>query len=73
MEFPRSREEEALRRVETNNGELAMEWLFSHLEGPSQEDYEISKALTLSLGNLEDPKDNVNEKGTENSYEEKPL
>ena len=29
-----SREKEALRRVETNSVELAMEWLFSHIKEP---------------------------------------
>lgn len=73
MGFPRSRAEEALRRVETNSVELAMEWLFSHPEEPAQEDDELAQALALSLGNSEAPKDNANEKGTEASYEEKPL
>lgn len=73
MGFPRSRAEEALRRVETNSVELAMEWLFSHPEEPAQEDDELAQALALSLGNSEVPKDNANEKGREVSYEEKPL
>ena len=42
-----SRVEEALRRVETNSVELAMEWLFSHLEEPTQEDDELAQSLSL--------------------------
>ena len=73
MRFPRSREEDTLRCVETNSVELAMEWIFSHHEEPPQEDYKIAQALSLSLGNSEALKDNVNKKGTKVSYEEKPL
>lgn len=51
MGFSRARAEEALRRVETNSVELAMEWLFSHAEDPVQEDDELARALALSLGN----------------------
>ena len=50
MGFTRARAEEALRRVETNSVELAMEWLFSHAEDPVQEDDELARALALSLG-----------------------
>ncbi|KAK4341923.1 hypothetical protein RND71_037739 [Anisodus tanguticus] len=50
MGFSRARAEEALRRVETNSVEMAMEWLFSHAEDPTQED-ELVRALALSLGN----------------------
>ncbi|KAF5728469.1 E3 ubiquitin-protein ligase UPL1 isoform X1 [Tripterygium wilfordii] len=50
MGFPRARAEEALRRVETNNVEMAMEWLFTHAEDPVQEDDELARALALSLG-----------------------
>nr|DAD23683.1 TPA_asm: hypothetical protein HUJ06_025146 [Nelumbo nucifera] len=51
MGFTRARAEEALRRVETNSVEMAMEWLFSHVEDPVQEDDELARALALSLGN----------------------
>lgn len=51
MGFTRARAEEALRRVETNSVEMAMEWLFSHAEDPVQEDDELARALALSLGN----------------------
>lgn len=50
MGFSRARAEEALRRVETNSVEMAMEWLFSHPEDPVQEDDELARALALSLG-----------------------
>ncbi|KAH6778608.1 LOW protein: E3 ubiquitin ligase-like protein [Perilla frutescens var. frutescens] len=57
MGFSRARAEEALRRVETNSVEMAMEWLFSHAEDPVQEDDELARALALSLGNsTETPK-----------------
>lgn len=51
MGFSRARAEEALRRVETNSVEMAMEWLISHAEDPVQEDDELAQALALSLGN----------------------
>lgn len=51
MGFSRARAEEALRRVEANSVEMAMEWLFSHAEDPVQEDDELARALALSLGN----------------------
>ncbi|CAL5402632.1 unnamed protein product [Camellia sinensis] len=51
MGFTRARAEEALRRVETNSVEMAMEWLFSHVDDPVQEDDELARALALSLGN----------------------
>ncbi|KAI5385562.1 E3 ubiquitin-protein ligase UPL1 isoform X2 [Lathyrus oleraceus] len=51
MGFSRARAEEALRRVETNSVEMAMEWLFSHADDPVQEDDELAQALALSLGN----------------------
>ncbi|GKV14839.1 hypothetical protein SLEP1_g25650 [Rubroshorea leprosula] len=51
MGFSRARAEEALRRVETNSVEMAMEWLISHAEDPVQEDDELARALALSLGN----------------------
>ncbi|XP_058115253.1 E3 ubiquitin-protein ligase UPL1 isoform X2 [Magnolia sinica] len=54
MGFSRARAEEALRRVETNSVEMAMEWLFSHAEDPVQEDDELARALALSLGNSSD-------------------
>ncbi|KAL8462223.1 hypothetical protein ACS0TY_033325 [Phlomoides rotata] len=57
MGFSRARAEEALRRVETNSVEMAMEWLLSHAEDPVQEDDELARALALSLGNsTETPK-----------------
>ncbi|KAL0399111.1 UNVERIFIED_CONTAM: E3 ubiquitin-protein ligase UPL2, partial [Sesamum radiatum] len=57
MGFSRARAEEALRRVETNSVEMAMEWLFSHAEDPVQEDDELARALALSLGSsTETPK-----------------
>ncbi|XVF70904.1 hypothetical protein PTKIN_Ptkin11bG0199900 [Pterospermum kingtungense] len=51
MGFSRARAEEALRRVETNSVEMAMEWLISHVDDPVQEDDELARALALSLGN----------------------
>ncbi|XP_022716730.1 E3 ubiquitin-protein ligase UPL1-like isoform X2 [Durio zibethinus] len=51
MGFSRARAEEALRRVETNSVEMAMEWLINHTEDPVQEDDELARALALSLGN----------------------
>ncbi|GMN62344.1 hypothetical protein TIFTF001_031415 [Ficus carica] len=51
MGFSRARAEEALRRVETNSVELAMDWLFNHPDDPVQEDDELARALALSLGN----------------------
>lgn len=51
MGFSRARAEEALRRVETNSVEMAMEWLLTHAEDPVQEDDELARALALSLGN----------------------
>lgn len=50
MGFTRERAEEALRRVATNSVELAMEWLFNHVEDPVHEDDELARALALSLG-----------------------
>ncbi|TXG67972.1 hypothetical protein EZV62_009247 [Acer yangbiense] len=50
MGFSRARAEEALRRVETNSVEMAMEWLLNHAEDPVQEDDELARALALSLG-----------------------
>lgn len=50
MGFSRARAEEALRRVETNSVEMAMEWLFSHPEDTVQEEDELARALALSLG-----------------------
>ncbi|XP_076930173.1 E3 ubiquitin-protein ligase UPL1-like, partial [Bidens hawaiensis] len=63
MGFTRARAEEALRRVETNSVEMAMEWLFTHPDDPVQDD-ELARALALSLGNSsETPKsDNTTEK-----------
>ncbi|KAK4767786.1 hypothetical protein SAY87_002927 [Trapa incisa] len=50
MGFTRARAEEALRRVESNSVEMAMEWLISHAEDPVHEDDELARALALSLG-----------------------
>ncbi|KAJ7561891.1 hypothetical protein O6H91_03G045900 [Diphasiastrum complanatum] len=63
MGFSRSRAEEALRRVETNSVELAMEWLFSHPEEAAQEDDELARALALSLGNSESASKEADEAG----------
>ncbi|GAB4845935.1 E3 ubiquitin-protein ligase upl1 [Ancistrocladus abbreviatus] len=54
MGFSRARAEEALRRVESNRVEMAMEWLCNHAEDPVQEDDELAEALALSLGNSAD-------------------
>ncbi|KAF8094776.1 hypothetical protein N665_0353s0007 [Sinapis alba] len=63
MGFSRSRAEDALRRVGTNNVEMAMEWLFTNTEDPVQEDNELAQALALSLGNAsETPKLDDSEK-----------
>ncbi|KAI3496711.1 hypothetical protein L1887_39084 [Cichorium endivia] len=65
MGFTRARAEEALRRVETNSVEMAMEWLFTHAEDPVQEDDELARALALSLGNSsEGPKADTNTEKT---------
>ncbi|CAH1444286.1 unnamed protein product [Lactuca virosa] len=65
MGFTRARAEEALRRVETNSVEMAMEWLFTHAEDPVQEDDELARALALSLGNSsEGPKVDSNTEKT---------
>ncbi|KAL8239183.1 hypothetical protein R6Q59_015750 [Mikania micrantha] len=71
MGFTRGRAEEALRRVETNSVEMAMEWLFAHADDPVQEDDELARALALSLGNSsETPKaDNNTEKSTDGQTE----
>ncbi|KAK1417994.1 hypothetical protein QVD17_27130 [Tagetes erecta] len=71
MGFTRGRAEEALRRVETNSVEMAMEWLFTHADDPVQEDDELARALALSLGNSsEAPKaDNNTEKSTDGATE----
>lgn len=50
MGFSRARAEEALRRVESNSVEMAMDWLCNHAEDPVQEDDELARALALSLG-----------------------
>lgn len=71
MGFSRARAEEALRRVETNSVEMAMEWLFSHAEDPVQEDDELARALALSLGNsTETPKVDGADKSTDAVSEE---
>ncbi|KAL9272941.1 E3 ubiquitin-protein ligase UPL1-like protein, partial [Drosera capensis] len=51
MGFSRARAEEALRRIERNSVEMAMEWLFNHPEDPLQEEDELARVLALSLGN----------------------
>lgn len=72
MGFTRARAEEALRHVGTNSVEMAMEWLFSHIEDPVQEDDELARALALSLGsssemskvdNSDKPADDIREEG----------
>lgn len=71
MGFSRARAEEALRRVETNSVEMAMEWLFSHAEDPVQEDDELARALALSLGNsTEAPKVDGADKSADDLAEE---
>ncbi|XP_074367519.1 E3 ubiquitin-protein ligase UPL1-like isoform X2 [Apium graveolens] len=73
MGFTRARAEEALRHVGTNSVEMAMEWLFSHVEDPVQEDDELARALALSLGsssemskvdNTDKPVDDIREEGS---------
>lgn len=54
MGFSRARAEEALRRVETNSVEMAMDWLFNHADDPVQEEDELARALALSLGSSSD-------------------
>ncbi|XP_051125493.1 E3 ubiquitin-protein ligase UPL1 isoform X2 [Andrographis paniculata] len=72
MGFSRARAEEALRRVETNSVEMAMEWLFSHAEDPVQEDDELARALALSLGSsAETPKADGADKPADVMVEEK--
>ncbi|GAA0160727.1 ubiquitin-protein ligase [Lithospermum erythrorhizon] len=71
MGFPRARAEEALRRVETNSVELAMEWLFNHNEDHVEGDDELAHALALSLGSSsESSKSDGCEKSTEFLQEE---
>ncbi|XP_010675966.2 E3 ubiquitin-protein ligase UPL1 isoform X2 [Beta vulgaris subsp. vulgaris] len=50
MGFSRARAEEALRRVESNSVEMAMDWLCTHAEDPVHDDDELAQALALSLG-----------------------
>lgn len=74
MGFSRARAEEALRRVETNSVEMAMEWLFSHVEDPVQEDDELARALALSLGNsTESSKVDSTEKSLDVVLEEQQI
>ncbi|KAK9673731.1 hypothetical protein RND81_12G185600 [Saponaria officinalis] len=54
MGFSRARAEEALRQVESNSVEMAMDWLCTHTEDPVQEDGELAQALALSLGSSTD-------------------
>ncbi|KAK9156355.1 hypothetical protein Sjap_003835 [Stephania japonica] len=77
MGFTRARAEEALRRVEANSVEMAMEWLLSHAEDPVQEDDELARALALSLGNSsetskEDNGDKMKDVSTEERGAELP-
>ncbi|KAF8414274.1 hypothetical protein HHK36_002275 [Tetracentron sinense] len=77
MGFTRARAEDALRRVETNSVEMAMEWLFSHAEDPVQEEDELARALALSLGNSsetskEDSADKLRDVMTEERRTEPP-
>ncbi|CAL1353898.1 unnamed protein product [Linum trigynum] len=60
MGFSRARAEEALRRVEANSVEMAMEWLFSHADDPVQEEDELARALALSLGSSSEGLKNEN-------------
>ncbi|XP_071733716.1 E3 ubiquitin-protein ligase UPL1-like [Rutidosis leptorrhynchoides] len=71
MGFSRARAEEALRRVETNSVEMAMEWLFTHADDPVQEDDELARALALSLGNSSETSkvDNNADKSTDGQTE----
>ncbi|XP_073123872.1 E3 ubiquitin-protein ligase UPL1-like isoform X2 [Henckelia pumila] len=65
MGFSRARAEEAVRRLETNSVEMALEWLFNHAEDPVQEDNELARALALSLGSSSEmPKINGADKAT---------
>ncbi|XP_057529454.1 E3 ubiquitin-protein ligase UPL1 [Amaranthus tricolor] len=50
MGFSRARAEEALRRVESNSVEMAMDWLCTHAEDPVHDDDDLAQALALSLG-----------------------
>ncbi|OVA07229.1 Ubiquitin-associated domain/translation elongation factor EF-Ts [Macleaya cordata] len=75
MGFTRARVEEALRQVETNSVEMAMEWLFSHADDPVEEDDDLARALALSLGNSsetskDDSADKARDLLTEGSKEE---
>ncbi|KAK9672850.1 hypothetical protein RND81_12G129200 [Saponaria officinalis] len=54
IRFSRARAEEALRQVESNSVEMAMDWLCTHTEDPVQEDGELAQALALSLGSSTD-------------------
>eukprot|EP00252_Welwitschia_mirabilis_P007759 TRINITY_DN1943_c0_g1_i1.p1 TRINITY_DN1943_c0_g1~~TRINITY_DN1943_c0_g1_i1.p1 ORF type:complete len:3671 (+),score=717.88 TRINITY_DN1943_c0_g1_i1:355-11367(+) len=71
MGFPRARVEEALRNVQSNSVEMAMEWIFSHPEEPAQEDDDLAQALALSLGSSEAAKDTGNEQEKEAENEDK--
>ncbi|KAL3688671.1 hypothetical protein R1sor_014980 [Riccia sorocarpa] len=71
MGFSRARAEEALRRVEINSVEMAMDWLCSLPEGAAQEDDELARALALSLGSADgSPKEETPGKGKEVAVEE---
>lgn len=66
MGFSRARAEEALRRVESNSVEMAMDWLCTHAEDPVQEDDELAHALALSLGGSnETSKTDITDKSTD--------
>ncbi|KAH9607668.1 hypothetical protein KSS87_011637, partial [Heliosperma pusillum] len=60
MGFSRVRAEEALRQVESNSVEMAMDWLCTHPEDPVQEDGELAQALALSLGSSTEASKNDN-------------
>ncbi|KNA23829.1 hypothetical protein SOVF_020560 [Spinacia oleracea] len=71
MGFSRARAEEALRRVESNSVEMAMDWLCTHAEDPVHEDDELAQALALSLGSsTETSKADNNDKSVDTLAEE---
>lgn len=71
MGFSRARAEEALRRVESNSVEMAMDWLCTHAEDPVHEDDELAQALALSLGSsTETSKADSNDKSVDVLAEE---
>ncbi|XP_021771401.1 E3 ubiquitin-protein ligase UPL1-like isoform X1 [Chenopodium quinoa] len=71
MGFSRARAEEALRRVESNSVEMAMDWLCTHAEDPVHEEDELAQALALSLGSsAETSKSDNNDKSVDVQAEE---